>query len=156
AAYVRETRGGTFPPEAIAVGAGCVTLLADLVSALGRRLGRAPRVLLPRGYYGIFPGVLLLSGAQARIIDDLHGTRDADAVLLTHPGNPTGAYYEEADLRRLAAAVPHLIVDEIYGMLATSDAPWFSAARLEDASVVVLCGISKEFCAGGLRIGFAA
>jgi aspartate/methionine/tyrosine aminotransferase len=155
-AYVRETRGGTFAPEAIAVGAGCVTLLADLVSALGRRLGRAPRVLLPRCYYGIFPGVLMMAGAQTRIVDDLREPRDADAILLTHPGNPTGVYYEESELRRLAAAVPYLLVDEIYGMLSTTGAPWFSAARLEEPGVVVLCGLSKEFCAGGLRIGFAA
>jgi aspartate/methionine/tyrosine aminotransferase/methylase of polypeptide subunit release factors len=167
AAYLAETRGATAGAEDIAVGAGCIPLLAQLCAALQERLGRAPRVVVPSGYYGIFPGVLTLAGGLLRVAPSTAERRfkllpedigDADIALVTHPGNPTGVYYREEELGALAAAAPLLVVDEIYGLLDGREPPagWFSAARLGGPRVAVLFGLSKEFAAGGLRVGFVA
>jgi histidinol-phosphate aminotransferase len=80
-------------------------------------------------------------------------------VFCCNPNNPTGAFFHDADLERLAAGVPEhalLVVDEAYGefarplgapdtlaLLAKRRGPW-----------VVTRTFSKAYALAGLRLGY--
>jgi aspartate/methionine/tyrosine aminotransferase/methylase of polypeptide subunit release factors len=131
---------GPNPPEGaeIVLGAGAQPLIASAIHA-ARALGngKTPLVVLPRPFYGMFPGIIL--GARGEIAPvstsfDFHGRLRLDedelgfrldrahdrpiVLLLSHPNNPTGAYYERGclertlDLARARQAI--VVVDEVF------------------------------------------
>jgi threonine-phosphate decarboxylase len=81
----------------------------------------------------------------------------ADTVFLCNPNNPTGAYIDRAELKRLCARHPktRFVIDESY-------LPFIDAGRAKSMlgsgleNVIVLLSISKIFAIPGLRIGFIA
>ena len=86
------------------------------------------------------------------------------ALLLTNPGNPLGTVYTPEDLLKAVGWARskglHVIVDEIYALTVfnTNDGPDFlSIANLLNNElgddVHCLWGMSKDFCANGLRVG---
>ncbi len=92
-----------------------------------------------------------------------------DAVFISQPCNPTGCYLPPGDLRRLAeGAVRHgvlILADEIFGLVDLDDPTTTKAsstATLErlvpgaGQRIVIFGGLSKEFAAGGLRVGWLA
>ena len=98
------------------------------------------------------PDFSLDAGAAVRLIEQ----RSPDVVFLTSPNNPTGQSVPLADLRRVAAAAPGMIVvDEAYGEF--SGRP--SAVTLLDelgAKLVVTRTMSKAFAFAGGRLGYLA
>jgi aspartate/methionine/tyrosine aminotransferase len=80
------------------------------------------------------------------------------AVILNSPNNPTGAVYEEAELKKLAdglRAAPILAIsDEVYKEIAFG-APPPSIASFSDRCAVI-DSFSKSFCLTGWRIGWCA
>ncbi|MHB1846634.1 MAG: aminotransferase class I/II-fold pyridoxal phosphate-dependent enzyme [Deltaproteobacteria bacterium] len=180
AGYLSTSRGIEVVPREIAVGPGVIPLLADAVGALGARLGRAPRIALPAGHYGIFPALIALAGGeridlparpgQPHLIDpERLASLHADALLVTQPGNPSGCYQGEPELLAILdwavreSAV--VLADEIFGLVDLREPPRLpleSLGALESrvpgarGRVVTFTGVSKEFAAGGLRLGFAA
>lgn len=81
------------------------------------------------------------------------------AILLSNPGNPTGAVYDGATLARLYAQARErdvfLIIDEVYrGLVFTGD-PLPTALCLDDPDrrLVVLDSTSKRYSTCGFRIG---
>ncbi len=85
------------------------------------------------------------------------------AVLINTPNNPTGAVYNEQDLRALGElAVRHnfyIISDEVYEKLIYGDAKHICVASLSpeiyDHSIVVN-GFSKAYSMTGWRVGYTA
>ena len=86
------------------------------------------------------------------------------ALLLTNPGNPLGTVYTPEDLLMAIGWARskgmHIIVDEIYALTVfnTKDGPEFvSVVNLLDNElgddIHCLWGMSKDFCANGLRVG---
>ena len=178
AAYLRATRLPGVEEAQIALGSGTQPLLFDALLALRFKLGRAPRLLLPKGSYGIFPALARLAGAEVRLLEtaapgflaepaQVRAEAAFDALLLANPANPSGASYSAEAFRELAQIVAargaKLIADEVFGLLANleGDMPtgqdrWSGLGVAERESLLLLGGLSKEFAAGGLRLGWAA
>ncbi|KAF8066189.1 ACS8 [Scenedesmus sp. PABB004] len=93
------------------------------------------------------------------------------ALLFTHPSNPQGTLLSRAQLRSMVrwclANRVHCISDEIYAnsvfderaefisaaQLVTQEAAGWPDGGLADSLVHVVFGMSKDFCASGLRVG---
>ncbi len=88
-------------------------------------------------------------------VDDLIAaaqTQRARLVTLCAPNNPTGTVYTAADLRRLAEAIPALLViDEAYAEFCGQDL----TALLDLGNVILLRTFSKFYALAGVRIGYA-
>ncbi|HLF61774.1 MAG TPA: aminotransferase class I/II-fold pyridoxal phosphate-dependent enzyme [Acidimicrobiia bacterium] len=74
-----------------------------------------------------------------------------DAVFIVSPNNPTGAVAGEADLRKVAAETPLLVVDAAYTEFASDD---LTRAALELDNVLVIRTMSKAYGLAGLRVGY--
>jgi len=172
-AFLAETRGQTWSPSDVTLAQGVWPLIHDAAAALRARLGRTPRVFVAAPCYGILPPTLEAAGCEivTAPLERLHdpGIRAPDAVVISQPSNPEGRYLTADELRQLASfAVRHdalVFSDEIFGLVDlarpdASDVP--SPASLEREvpgileRVLVFGGLSKEFAAGGLRVGWLA
>lgn len=84
-------------------------------------------------------------------------------LLLNSPNNPTGAVYEETDLRALADVLlkhPHvgIIADDIYEHIAFDGLKFATIAAVEPAlkeRTVTVNGVSKAYAMTGWRVGYA-
>lgn len=83
------------------------------------------------------------------------------AIVITSPGNPTGAVYSRAEMERLGKLVEKhdlfLISDEVYREFAYDGEKVTSALSLPcaDERVIIIDSISKRYSACGARVGFA-
>ena len=81
------------------------------------------------------------------------------AILITNPGNPTGAVLTPEELKlMLEIAKEHdlfLICDEVYREFVYAGEPLISALQYEgyEENVIVIDSVSKRFSACGARIG---
>ena len=81
------------------------------------------------------------------------------ALLITHPGNPTGVVLSREEMRMLVdVAMEHdifLICDEVYREFVYGGEELDTMARFTDASehVVLIDSVSKRFSACGARVG---
>ncbi|KAI7339637.1 PLP-dependent transferase [Hortaea werneckii] len=102
---------------------------------------------------------LLASSEQAG-----NGGPKIRAILLCHPHNPLGRPYPRETLIEFMKLCEkyqiHLLSDEIYAMSVYSTTPAFESILSFDSNpyisphlLHVLYGLSKDFAAGGLRIG---
>lgn len=131
-------------------------------------------ILVPEPYYTNYNGFATVAGAKivpvrTRLEEgfripandelDRYVTDKTRIFLFANPGNPTGAVYGEADLRRVAEWAKSrglwLVADEVYREIWFTQAP-LSALQLggHEDHVVVVDSTSKTFSACGLRIGF--
>ena len=93
---------------------------------------------------GAFPTAAVLAAANARTA----------LVFVVSPNNPTGAVASVDDLRRLATALPGvlLVLDAAYAEFADED---LTGAALQHANVVVVRTLSKAWGLASLRVGCA-
>lgn len=89
-------------------------------------------------------------------------TPKTKAVIFNSPCNPTGAVYDESELRALAdICVKHdlyIISDEIYNCLVYDGKSYASMAVLGDKvreRLILINGVSKAYAMTGWRIGYA-
>ncbi|MFO1464725.1 MAG: aminotransferase class I/II-fold pyridoxal phosphate-dependent enzyme [bacterium] len=142
AEYLRDSRGASFSPEQIILGAGVQPLLVSAIRGLGRvEAGKSVQVALPRPSYGLF--FPTIEAAGARRVDVLTPERDrflptgaqvalalsrntqmarwVHALLINEPNNPVGQYYGVAPLRALSQVLRamngYLLFDDVFGML---------------------------------------
>jgi aspartate/methionine/tyrosine aminotransferase len=80
-------------------------------------------------------------------------TPDLSLVVISNLHNPSGALVSAEDVRRLAAASPILLVDEVYLELTFGDGPARTAFS-EDGNVVVTSSLTKAYGLSGLRCGW--
>jgi aspartate/methionine/tyrosine aminotransferase len=163
----------TFTSKAeIALGQGVWPLVHDLAHAMRRELGRAPRFFVAAPCYGVLPPTLEAAGAAVELgpLHQLYASKlPPDAVVISQPSNPEGCYLPREELVALAAyASEHrcrIVSDEIFGLVnLTHQAAETvrSPVTLEQAVpgtsglTVLLGGLSKEFAAGGMRVGWLA
>ena len=76
---------------------------------------------------------------------------DVAMAVVVSPNNPTGGVITAADLRKVAAAVPLLVLDAAYAEFAAED---LTPVALEMDNVVVIRTLSKAFGLAGLRVGY--
>jgi aspartate/methionine/tyrosine aminotransferase len=170
----------------LVVGAGCVSGLVSLSMLL---FEPGDSLLTPAPYYPAFDKDFLNFGDA--VVCPVHCEADSElseegqgvsfgrltvaaldrayaaaqsrvrALLLTNPGNPTGALLSREELLLAINWANekdiHLIVDEIYGLSLFSDGDFVSAVTLLNNKlgdrVHFLWSFSKDLCASGLRVG---
>ena len=174
AAFLLETRGVRYAPEELTFAPGVWPLMHHLGVALRGLLGRAPRVFIATPCYGVLPPTWVAAGAEVDLaplaaLSRRRGPEAPDVVVISQPANPSGAYLPHEALVELAAYVVEqrclLVADEIFGLVnlshptaETVPGPVGLEATVPGigARTVLLGGLSKEFAAGGLRVGWMA
>lgn len=154
-------------PSRVAVGAGSVEVLGQLVHAT---VGAGDEVLFAWRAFEAYPIVTAVAGGNAvRVpltaghVHDVDAMADAvtdrtRAVLVCNPNNPTSTAVGGKDLERIADAVPGnvlLVVDEAYREYVDPDVVPDAFALLGDRpNVAVLRTFSKAYALAGLRVGY--
>lgn len=86
-------------------------------------------------------------------------TPSTKAILVSHPGNPTGTVYSRDEVEMLAdIAARHdllLIADEVYREFVYMDEPYRSFGHIEKLRdrLVIIDSVSKRYSACGARMG---
>lgn len=155
------------PAERIAVGAGSVEVLGQLVSSVVRA---GDDVVFGWRAFEAYPIVTAVAGGNAVRVpltaDHVHDldallaavTRRTRMVLVCNPNNPTSTAVGEPELRRLVDAVPGdvlVVIDEAYREF-TDPALVPDALELfgDRPNVAVLRTFSKAYALAGLRVGY--
>ena len=160
-------------PAGVVVTAGAKQALFNAMFVL---FGRGDRVIIPAPYWTSYPALTHLAHAEPLVVhgDPDNGFKITPAILdsvdtsrctgivLNSPVNPTGAVYDERELRAVAewavARGMWLIGDQIYNRLYYDGvrAPGLLDLGPEIAArSVVIDGASKLFAMTGWRIGFS-
>jgi aspartate aminotransferase len=165
--------GQEYPLEAIAVGGGGKQII---FLALMTSVDDNAEVIIPTPYWVSYPDMVLANDGKPVIVgcpetDGFKITPEALEtaitpktrwVILNSPSNPTGAVYNEHELKALGAVLeryPHVYVltDEIY------DEIWFGEGRLVSLieavprlkdRIFVVNGVSKSHAMTGWRLGY--
>ncbi len=176
AARLHADEGLDYAPDAIVVGNGAKEICYDLCQTL---LQEGDEAIIPAPYWVSYAEQVRLAGAEPIIAptSEESGFKLDPAALeaaitprtrllfLNSPCNPTGAVYDEEELRALGAVLQRhpdvtLLTDEIYKKIAygpSGRAPSAAAALRHLADQVVLVdGASKAYAMTGWRVGFAA
>ena len=144
-----------------------------LYNALSVLLNEGDRVAVPVPYWVTYPAqVAALRGEMIAVEpasgwkvtpDDLEraGARDARALILNSPSNPTGAVYDRAELEALAdwcrTGDFFILTDEIYEDLVYTDEGHVSFVDVAPDlrhRIVRITGLSKSYAMTGWRVGF--
>jgi aspartate/methionine/tyrosine aminotransferase len=128
------------PGDEVLIESPTYELLTSTASHLGASVATFPRALASG--WRLDPAVAaarVSSKTRLAIVTDLH--------------NPSGAPTSEADIEALSAAVPLLLVDEVYRELTFGDARPRTAFR-EDGNIIVTSSLTKAYGLSGLRCGW--
>ncbi len=145
-----------------------------LLMLMAAILDDGDEIVIPEPFYPNYSTAVTLAGAAVRPVSTCpeegyhYAVRErieaainehTRAILITNPGNPTGAVLTREELKlMLDIAREHdlfCICDEVYREFVYSDEPLVSSlqyAGYED-NVVVIDSVSKRFSACGARIG---
>ncbi|AWB90417.1 histidinol-phosphate transaminase [Homoserinimonas hongtaonis] len=154
--------------DEVHVGAGSVSILAQLISAVA---GPGDEVLFSWRSFEAYPGLVTVAGATSVMVPNrADAGHDIDAmiaavtprtraIIVCSPNNPTGTIVTRAEFERLMAAVPSdvlVMLDEAYIEFTRDE----DAVRGTDylgthANLVVLRTFSKAYGLAGVRIGYA-
>ncbi|MBR3294001.1 MAG: pyridoxal phosphate-dependent aminotransferase [Oscillospiraceae bacterium] len=155
----------------ILIGNGGSEALQMLLACI---LDEGDEIVIPEPFYPNYQTMTLLTGAHIRPISTCpeEGYRYAirerveacinertRAIMITNPGNPTGAVLTPDELKlMLDIAREHglfIICDEVYREFTYQGEPLLSALQYEgyEENVVVIDSVSKRFSACGARIG---
>lgn len=155
-------------PEQVHVGAGSVSVLAQLILAAA---APGDEVIFAWRSFEAYPGLVVVAGAtpvpvpnRADAGHDLEAmaaavTERTRLVVLCSPNNPTGTVITRAEFDRFMASVPRtvlVLLDEAYiEFVEDSDAVDGIPLLAEHPNLVVLRTFSKAYGLAGLRIGYA-
>lgn len=157
-------------PEGVHIGAGSVSILAQLILATS---GPGDEVIYAWRSFEAYPWLAVLAGATAVHVPLTHEARHdlpamADAItdrtraiIVCSPNNPTGPIVTQAEFDAFIVRVPSdvlVILDEAYAEFVTDPHAVDGMYVLGNAgrpNVVVLRTFSKAFGLAGLRVGYA-
>jgi len=164
-----------FKIDQVIVGVGGKQCIFNLCLAL---LEPNDEVIIPAPYWVSYTDITQLTGAKPVIIhcgieqsfkmmpEQLSSaiSNKTKLIFLNSPSNPTGAVYNEAELRGLADILlehPHVFIgtDDIYEHISLDETPFMNILMVEPKlknRVIVLNGVSKAYSMTGWRIGYAA
>ncbi len=169
-----ETHGITFGEQEVMITNGASEALFFALAAVA---DPGDEVLVPEPYYTNYNGYCQLQQITICPIttyaetgfclpprEEIESliTERTRAILLSNPGNPTGAVYSEEEVRTVATiALQHdlfIIADEVYREFIYDDLTSVSFGQLENVAdrVILVDSISKRFSACGARIGSIA
>lgn len=162
---LRAGLAGTYAVEADAIlcGNGSMELIVALIAAYA---GPGDEVLSTAQAYALFRTAAAMSGADYRAVPEADYRVDVDALLsgvgpatrvvaVANPGNPTGTYLPEGEIRRLRNGLRDdvlLLLDEAYGEFAGPGLPLADLVTRGDT--VILRSFSKAWALAGQRVGW--
>lgn len=172
ATRLRERLGRRFgrSSEAVHIGAGSVSILAQLIAAVA---GPGDEVVYAWRSFEAYPGLVLVAGATPVQVpltaDSRHDlaamaaavTDRTKAVIVCSPNNPTGPIVRHDEFEEFVRGLPSdllVILDEAYAEFVTDPAAVDGMRVLggeTHPNVVVLRTFSKAFGLAGLRVGYA-
>ena len=166
--------GLSYQPKHISVGTGGKQILYN---ALVASLNPGDEVVIPAPYWVSYPDMVLLAGGTPVIAEtraennyklsagDLRAALSSATkwFIFNSPSNPTGAGYNEDELRALTDVLldfPHVWVmsDDMYEHLAFDGFRFCTPAQVEPQlyeRTLTCNGVSKAYAMTGWRIGYA-
>lgn len=164
-------RGIPVTPERVVVTVGAVGALFTALTAV---LDPGDEVLIPDPGWPNYESIVLLAGgipvryplaSQNAFVpdpDDLSAriTTRTKAILVSSPGNPTGAVFPAEVVGQIGAIAArtgvYIVSDEIYeDMVFDGERHASFGAHTPEDRVFVLSGVSKSYAMTGWRIGWA-
>lgn len=173
-AKLKRDNGLTYERSQIVVSCGAKHSLYNVSQVLFQE---GDEVIIPSPYWVSYPDIVMLAEARPIFIEakEQDGFKilpealtaainsKTKAVILNSPSNPTGAAYNEAELKALAEVLIDrdvaIISDDIYEKIVYDDFRFHNIVsvcpEMMDRAIVVN-GISKAYSMTGWRIGYAA
>ena len=170
----KKDNGLEYEPSQIIVSDGAKHSIFNACYAL---LDEGDEVIIPAPYWLTYPEVVKVCGGVPTYIEckkenkfkftaeDLKKaiTPKTKMLIFNSPSNPTGAVYNEAEVREIAKVCEEaeifVLADEIYEKLCYNGVKPFSIAacseKMKDLTVTVN-GVSKTYAMTGWRIGYLA
>lgn len=165
----------SYQPSEIIVSTGAKQVIYN---ALVATINPGDEVIIPAPYWVSYPDMVLLVNGNPVVVEssernnfkilpqDLERaiTKNTKWLIFNSPSNPTGACYNEGELRALADVLlkhpqVHILSDDIYEHLIFDNLKFSCLAeiepRLKDRTLVVN-GVSKAYAMTGWRIGYGA
>jgi aspartate aminotransferase len=171
---IKEDYGLEYQKSEVIVSNGAKHTLYNLSQAL---FESGDEVIIPSPYWVSYPAQIALADATPVIL----ATREEEgfkidpgelgklitsrtrALILNYPSNPTGATYNEEELRRIVDVAMEagliIISDEIYDKIIYDGIRHIPVASLGEEikkSTMLVNGVSKTYSMTGWRIGYAA
>jgi len=171
---IKEDYGLEYEKSEIIVSVGAKHTLYNLTQVL---FEEGDEVIVPAPYWVSYPEQITLAEATPVILNTSeddgfkitpqslkeHITPRTKALILNYPSNPTGATYNEDELRAIVDVAMDagliIISDEIYDKIVYDGIKHTPVAALgEDVkkSTILVNGVSKTYSMTGWRIGYAA
>jgi aspartate aminotransferase len=171
---LRADCGISYQADQIVVASGAKH---NIYVALQALLNPGDEVIVPAPYWVTYTEAIKMSGGVPVIISapETNGfkitpsqletaiTEKTKLFIINNPCNPTGALYNEAEIRGLAdICVKHdlyILSDEIYYRLVYGGKQFVSFSKLgEDVKerTIIVSGVSKTYAMTGWRIGYTA
>ncbi|MFH1256707.1 MAG: pyridoxal phosphate-dependent aminotransferase [Candidatus Diapherotrites archaeon] len=146
-----------------------------LFGAFFALLNEGDEVILPKPAWVSFKEQIQIAGGRVKWVETdenfkLHAetvakaiTPKTKAILINSPNNPTGAVFEEKEVRKIAElAIENdffIISDECYEYFIYSGKKQFSPATISEeakARTITINAVSKSYAMTGWRLGYAA
>lgn len=171
---LREDHGLEYERSEIIVSIGAKHSLYNLIQVL---VDSGDEVIVPAPYWVSYPEQITLAEGTPVILETSeengfkidpnelkkHINSSTKALILNYPSNPTGATYNEEELRAIVQVAMDagivIISDEIYEKILYNGLKHTPVAALgEDIkkSTILVNGVSKTYSMTGWRIGYAA
>jgi len=171
---LREDYGLEYEKSEIIVSCGAKHTLYNLTQVM---IEEGDEVIIPAPYWVSYPAQVSLAGGKPVIIEtseesgfkiDTDELREkinpkTKALVLNYPSNPTGATYNEDELKLIAEIAIDsgliIISDEIYHKILYDGMTHTPIATLSDdvkKSTILVNGVSKTYSMTGWRIGYLA
>lgn len=166
--------GIEYSPAEVMVSCGAKHTLYNVAQAV---FNPGDEVIVPSPYWVSYPAQIALAGAvpviaETRIEDGFKLSPEllkslispkTRALILNYPSNPTGATYDESELKAIADVAMEagavIVSDEIYDKILYGGARHTPVATLGDEvrkNCILVNGVSKSYAMTGWRIGYAA
>jgi len=173
AAYLAERTGLPFTSRHVFMSVGCAGALNILFKTM---LNAGDEVILPSPFFWEFKNYVENFGGVPKFVEtgedfqlDIDAieraiTAKTKAILLNSPNNPTGAVYNEASLKQVAALLQrerkkcreiYLVADEAYRKIIYTKEPLPDLFAIYDL-VIIATSHSKDLALPGERIGYLA
>ena len=171
---IKEDHGLEYDKSEIITSVGAKHTLYNVMQVL---FDSGDEVIVPAPYWVSYPEQIKLAEATPIILETnedegfkvtpealkQHINANTSALILNYPSNPTGATYNESELRAIIDVAMDagltIISDEIYEKIIYGGTKHIPVAALgEDIkkSTILVNGVSKTYSMTGWRIGYAA
>jgi aspartate aminotransferase len=171
---IKEDHGLKYEKSEVIASCGAKHTLYNLSQAL---FEDGDEVIIPSPYWVSYPEQVVLAGGAPVFIETREEdgfkidtselktiiTQKTKALILNYPSNPTGATYNEDELRGIVDVAMKaglvIISDEIYEKIIYDGLTHTPVVKLgEDIkkSTILVNGVSKSYSMTGWRIGYAA